>query len=135
MDQGSLVEMQIEDGKRLIDRLVEEGIPVAAAGWLKEAEDGQWFLYIASPLVDEEGATKAAYRRVNAVIRQMPQPFWIHPLEIKLVEPGSPIARAMRELNARIPGPSPIRYGGAQIGGMSIEGAYIYPPVLASTRQ
>src|SRR5262245_39407751 len=84
MDQGTLVEMQIDNGNRLLDQLVEEGVPVAAAAWLKESDDGQWFLYIATPLVDEGGATKEAYRHVNLVIRRLPEPPRVHPLEIKL---------------------------------------------------
>jgi hypothetical protein len=134
MGQGSLVEMLIDDGKRLIDRLSEEGVAVTAACWLKEAEDSQWFLYLATPLVSEEGATKAAYRRVNTVIRQMPQPFWIDSLEIKLVGAGSPLARAVQDLHSRYPGPSPIPYRGSQLGDINIEAASIYPPVATPVR-
>ncbi len=77
MDQGTLVAMQIEDGQRLIDRLVGEGIAVTAACWAKESESGQWFLYIATPLVGEDGAKRPAYRRVNTVIREMQKEgFW-----------------------------------------------------------
>jgi hypothetical protein len=48
MDQGSLVDVRINDGKRLIDRLIAEGIAISAAGWLKEADSGKWFLYLAT---------------------------------------------------------------------------------------
>ena len=40
MDQGTLVEMQIEDGQLLIDRLAEDGVAVTAAFWAKESESG-----------------------------------------------------------------------------------------------
>src|SRR5262245_26966629 len=116
MDQGTLVEMLIDDGNRLIGRLVEEGFPVAGACWLRGAEDGQWFVYIATPLVDAGGGTKAVYRLVNTVIRQMQPPFWINPLEIKLVGAGSPIGKALKDLHGKYPGPSPIRYGGTRFG-------------------
>lgn len=107
---------------------------MTAAGWLKEAEDGMWFLYLATPLVDEDGATKDAYRRVNAVIRRMPRPFWIHPLEVKMVAPASPVGKAVQELHGRFPGPSPIRVGSANLGGVAIEGAYVYPPPEPAAR-
>jgi hypothetical protein len=134
MDQATLVDMQIEDGKRLIDRLVEEGIGVTAAGWLRGAEDGQWFLYIATPLVDDEGATRKAYARVNAVIRQMPPPFWVDPMEVKLIGPNDPVAKALQSIHRHYPGNSSIRYGEGRLGGMTIEGAYVYPPVPAPAR-
>jgi hypothetical protein len=132
MDQGTLVEKQIEDGQRLIDRLVGEGVAVTAAGWVKESESGQWFLYLVTPLVSKDVATRPAYRRVNAVLRRMPQPFWIDPLEIKVVAPDSPVGEALRDLQQRCPGPSPIRYGGTHLGGLGIEGAYVYPPAAAA---
>jgi hypothetical protein len=136
MDQGVLVEMQVDEGKRLIERLVEKGVPVTAACWLKETEDGQWFLYLATPLVDDEGATLAAYRRVNAVIRQMEShPFRIDPLEIKVVAPGSAVGKAVSDLSRQLPHPSAIRYRGTHFAGMSIEGAYVYPlPAAAEKR-
>ena len=51
MAQASLVEMQIIEGQTLIDRLTHEGIGVTAAAWVKESESGDWYLYLATPLV------------------------------------------------------------------------------------
>jgi hypothetical protein len=132
MDQGTLVATQIEDGERLIHRLTGEGVAVTAAGWVKESESGQWFLYLVTPLVGQDGVRRPAYRRVNTVLLQMPQPFWVDPLEIKVVGPDSSVGKAMRDLHRHYPRPSPIRYGGAQLGDMSIDGAYLYAPVPAS---
>jgi hypothetical protein len=131
MDQEPLVAMRIEDGRRLIDRLVGEGIAVKAAGWVKESEGGPWYLYLVTPLVDEERATRPAYRRVNAVIRQIPQPFWVDPMEIKVVGPDSRVGKAMRDLNRSYPGASPIWHRGGSLGGLSIDGAYVYRSVPA----
>jgi len=134
MDKGSLVEPQIADGKRLLDRLVEEGIGVAAACWLKEEESGYWYLYIATPLVNPDGATLEAYRRVNEVIRGMPSLYWLHPLDIKVIEPQNPIARTVQELHRRYPGASPVPFRESRIGDLNIEGAYVYPPIPAPVR-
>src|SRR5437660_12729851 len=71
MAQATLVEMQINEGQRLIDRLAKEGVAVTGAAWVKESENGDWYLYVVTPLVGEDGATKPAYRRVNRVIREM----------------------------------------------------------------
>jgi hypothetical protein len=47
MSKGQLFEVQIADGKRLVDRLAEVGIRVTAAGWVKESENGRWRLWCA----------------------------------------------------------------------------------------
>ena len=131
MDQATLVDSLKVDGKRLLDRLAEDGIAVAAC-WLRGTEEGQWFLYIATPLVNEEGATMAAYRRVNAVMREMPSPFSINPLEVRVVSSGSPLAKAVEELFRRYNGRIPTRAGGGQFGGLSIDDSYVYPPITAT---
>ena len=96
MAQATLVEMQINEGQRLIDRLAQEGIAVTAAAWVKESESGDWYLYLATPLVGEDGATRPAYRRVNTVIREMKKEgFWMDPVEIKVIGPHDPIAKDM----------------------------------------
>src|SRR6266567_8434008 len=96
MAQAPLVEMQIKEGQTLIDRLTYEGIGVTAAAWVKESESGDWYLYLATPLVGADGATKAAYRRVNAVIREMEKEgFGMDPFEKKVIGPHDPIARDM----------------------------------------
>jgi hypothetical protein len=128
MERSVLTELQVDGGKQLLARLVEEGVPVTGAVWLKEAESGRWYLYIVTPLVPEGGATRAAYGRVNAVIDNMPQPFWVNWMEVKVVEPGSSVGKVLQELYKRNPGPAPIRYSGASFGDLPIEGAFVYPP-------
>ena len=55
MAQETLVGMQFKEGRRLLDRLAREGVPVTAAAWVKESESGDWYLYLATPLVAEDG--------------------------------------------------------------------------------
>jgi hypothetical protein len=131
MDQVPLVNEQIDDGKRLIVRLVEEGIPVTAAFWVKESESGRWYLYIATSLVKRGGAKLPAYGRILPLLGQMPQPFGIDSFQVKAVGPSSPIAEAALALQERHPGNRGIHYEGPQLGGKYIEAAYIYPPVNA----
>jgi hypothetical protein len=133
MDQAPLVEMAIKDGARLIDRLVEEGIGVTAACWLKEP-DRRWRLYIVTPLVSEEGDTLEAYRQVYPVMRRMPAPFWLDSSDVTVIEPQHPIARAVQDLQRRYPGPGPIWYSGLQFGGLSVDGVYVYPPTPAPVK-
>jgi hypothetical protein len=109
--------------------LAEEDVAVAGAAWVKETETGRWYLYLVTPLVGKEGGKIPAYRRVNEVIRQIPQPFWVDPLEIKVVAPSSPFAADIADLQQRYPEGKPIRYGGWRLGEVSMEAAYIYPSV------
>jgi hypothetical protein len=131
MDQESLVTVQLEDGRRLLERLARAEIPVVVAAWIKESESGLWYLYLVTPLVVEDDVTRPAYRRVNEVIQEMPQRRMIGPLEIKVVWPNGAVGTALRELVERYPGTSPFRYGGSRLGDLNIEGAYVYPTITA----
>jgi hypothetical protein len=129
MDQAALVEMQIQDGQRLIERLAQEGVAVTAAGWVKESESGLWFLYLATPLVGDDGATRPAYRRVNTLIRAMQKEgFGIDPLEIKVIGPHDPIARDMAAQRDGRLARTPAWFRGSRLGELAVEEAYIYPP-------
>ncbi len=129
MDQIALVTEQIDDGRKLVERLVREGIGVTVAGWLTTSDDeGLWCLYIASPIRDESALK--AYKRVQAVIRQMPQPFWVGLLDVKIISPTSPLAQRMLSIYRRYPAKNGIRYTHRIADGMDagIEEAFIYPP-------
>jgi hypothetical protein len=132
MDQAALVEPQIADGGRLLERLSGESIPVTAAAWVKESEGGPWYFTIVTPLVTEDGGVRPAYRRIGPLIYQMPQPFWVDPLEIAVVAPDSAVGTAIRDMAGRRPGPVPVPYGSVRLGNVSIDGAYIYPLVAAA---
>jgi hypothetical protein len=128
-----LVEKQIDAGQKLIERLNEEGIPVLAGGWIKESESRQWYLYLVTPLVGEDGATKPAYHRIIPVVRQLQgEGFWLDPFEIKVIGPTDPIAEAVIAVHRRLPRGSPTRYHGASLGGLSIEAAYLYPSIVGA---
>jgi hypothetical protein len=133
MDQIILVEAQITDGQKLIEEVVRSGFEVVAACWVKTTESEQWYLYIASPVVDAEGTAKA-YRRVHSVVRSMPHPFWIDPFEVKLIGATEPMAEAVREFYRCHPARLPTWYRRPELGGVSIEAAFLYPPITATTR-
>lgn len=139
MDQDALVNEQTEAGRQLIAALVEAGFEVRVAFWAKPTEEEKWFLYLASPFVDDKGP-RTAYRFVHDVLRNMPD-LWIDPLEVRVVGLKDSLAEAaLAVTQPKIPN-SPfavrnakphqgmIRFGGATLGGVSIDGAYIYPPL------
>jgi hypothetical protein len=128
MAQATLVEMQIKEGQRLIDRLAHEGVAVTAAAWVKESESGDWYLYLATPLVSEGGGKRPAYHRINAVIREMQyEGFGMDPFEKKVIGPHDPIAKAIiANRVGRLGGP-PTPFRGSRLGNLAVEEAYIYP--------
>jgi hypothetical protein len=128
MDKTTLVEGQIRDGQRLIDHLAANGIPVTAACWMKESDGGLWYLYLATPLVNDDAGTTPAYHRINAVIRSLPEPLGFSPFQIKAVSSAGPVAQAILEYQRRYPVRYPLAYGGPSLGGVSIDAGHIYPP-------
>ncbi len=142
MDQDAVVSEQTESGKRLIEALAAAGFDVRVAFWAKPSDDGKWFLYLASPAVDEKGPL-AAYRFVFDVLRQIPD-LRIEPLEVKVIGLNDSLAQAAlavtkptvtdRPFAVRNPKPYPgmTRFDGAVLGGVSVEGVYIYPPAQAA---
>jgi hypothetical protein len=135
VDQIPLVNEQIRDGKRLLERCREAGFPVTAAGWIRETDGYRWHLYIASPVVEEEGID-AAHGRIDALIRQMPQPFSIEALfEVVILDPHQPFAKAMRDLKCRHPGKSYFHFGGSTIGVDEVEAMYVYLPAAGEQQK
>lgn len=125
MDTVTLVENQIEDGQRLLDRLQERGFAVLAACWMKPVEEGRWCLFIASPVRDQKGPL-AGYGEVIDALRALGQ-VWIDSSDITLVGERHPLVRDVRNALQRAPGWVPMRYAGEQFGGIPADGVYVYP--------
>ena len=138
MDQDTVVIEQIEDGKRLIESLIVAGFEVRVAFWAKPTDEGRWFLYLASPFVDE-GGPAAAYDLVFKVLRDGAD-LWIDPFEIKVIGMKDSLTEAaLAAIKPRVlEGPFAVRnprpyrgmtrFNGSTFGGLDIDGAHIYPP-------
>lgn len=130
MAQGTLVEIEISEGQRFINRLAQAGITITAAAWVKESESGDWYLYLATPLVSEGGGKRSAYRAINDVMREMlREGFEMDPYAKKVVSLHDPIARDMIANRGNRPGGPPKLFRGSQLGNLAVEEAYIYPPM------
>jgi hypothetical protein len=138
MDKNTVVSEQTESGERLIEALATDGFDVRVAFWAKLVDEGKWYLYLASPMVDDKGPA-VAYRLVHGILRKMPD-LWIDPLEIRVVGLNDSLTEAALEaIKPRVPdSPYAVRnprpypgmtwFGESTLGGVSIDGAYIYPP-------
>jgi hypothetical protein len=74
MDSDVLVDDMIEDGRRLTRRLVQEGVPLLAAFWLKRSSEDRCFrLYLSTPLYNLQDQTSriAAHAELTRVFRML----------------------------------------------------------------
>ena len=122
---------QIDSGRKVIERLMQNGLPIQAAAWVKESSRWDGYLWLVTPLVKEDGDTMPAYRRLLAVLRSGPWPADVDPFRIKVVGASEPVGQAI--LAAVQSGRRPWDHlGDLSLGGRSIDGAYIDPPLVAA---
>lgn len=121
MDTATLVDEQVDEGKLFVDHLRQSGFDVVVAFWVLTSEDGMWFLYIASRVVDTEGLA-IAYRKAYSELSRC-QVRWLTRSDIKLVGSQDAIAvEAMAYQSSRLP----TRYHGRKLGNLIVDEAYIY---------
>jgi hypothetical protein len=126
MDSDALVEEQIEIGRKLLGLLKLKGIDVTAAAWVKAGERDTWSLYIATEEVDRNGKTDA-YLEIRSTLRSMPEAH-IPMLDVKVIGVSHPLAKDIQKLLGEPTASIPVRYRGSLLGGMVVDGVYIYPP-------
>jgi hypothetical protein len=84
-------------------------------------------IFLATPLVGEDGATRPAYHRVNTVIRAMQnEGIWIE-VDKKVIRPDDPIAKDIVAYRDGRRARTPTWFRGARLGDLAVEAAYIYP--------
>jgi hypothetical protein len=126
----TLVENRIDDGRQLIQSLTQNGFPLAAVCWVKTGEEGDWSLYIASPVVDQKGTT-AAYRDVYAVLTKISGTS-ISVSDVKLIGINNPITKDVLGIRERYPGMNPTVSRRRQLGSLAVDEVYVYPLGVSS---
>ena len=126
MDQSALVDLQVDEGARLLGALRNQGFDVAVACWMKTSDDEQWYLYIASSHVERVGA-KEAYRQLHTIIRSAGTPISLDPFELRLVGTSDPLVSAINDMRRRYRGTLPMRLGAGHFAGRTIDGGFVYP--------
>lgn len=90
----------------------------------------QWYLYLVTPLVGDNTGVKPAYRRISPVVRELQDDgSWINVFNVKVVGPTEATGEAIAQISRQNRPGKATRYGGASLGELSIDGAYVYPPV------
>jgi hypothetical protein len=89
-----LVGSTVDDGRALVEKLVEQGASIDGAYWLYTEERGYARLYIVSKLVKELGP-KEMYRRVREALSQLPGST-LSPGDTSVISPRDPFVQALR---------------------------------------
>ena len=129
MDPNTLVTEETDAGAELVNQF-DKSMPVKVSFWLKPADGGQWYLYIASDQITD-GNLDQGYREVLRLAKHHPSPY-LDPFRVKLIPATDPLAEAALEIHRRFPGVLATRLGGRNFGGSSVEGAYIYPSLVSA---
>jgi hypothetical protein len=127
-----VVDRRIDDGQKLVLQLARDSFEVAAAFWLKAAEDAWAHLYLVSNAVDQLGP-RDAYRAVQAALQRLAAPS-VTLLDVKLISESEPLARAVRKLQRQSKDRRPITVRDGHLGDLFVEEAYLYPPLPRQKR-
>ena len=135
MDTVALVSEQIKAGQQLVERLRAASVPVTAAAWVKPTERYNWYLHLVTPLVGEGQGVRSAYRCIRPVLRALKdEGAWIEDSDLMLTGTteaiGEAIAAASRQVHPRR---TASRYGGASLGHLSIDDAFVYAAPAPAT--
>jgi hypothetical protein len=131
MDQGPLVTEQIDAGANLA-RAFDQRIPLRAAFWLKESEDGQWYLYLASDQINDSNFD-VAYGEVLRILGPVAH-LWLDPFQVKVTGVDDPVTKEVLAIQQRYPGKLATRLRNRMLGGLGVEEVYLYPiPIPAAT--
>jgi hypothetical protein len=129
VDQGPLVTEHIEEGAKLVSRIAAECFPVQAAFWLKDYDDGEWILYIASDTITD-GNKRPAYRAVNQILGPKPS-MWLE--NVRVTGTAKPLVQDILEIQQKHPSILPRRMPSIRLGDRSYQDSYIYAPVTAAS--
>jgi hypothetical protein len=125
MGQTTLVDQDIDNGRRLIEALDAAGFPIVVAFWFFLPEEEDWRLIIASAKEDEVGPL-AAYTEIQGVLRASVSTLSLR--RISVVSPSDPMVHDFR-IYAETPG-APFVGGTAlnrtALGDIYVERAYVY---------
>lgn len=95
MAETSLVGLDIEGGRDLLELLDEAGIPVAAALWQYRPATEDWNLDIVTPLVEQVGV-KGAFAKLDAALSSASSPPMENLLHVSVFAPESWMAKSLR---------------------------------------
>jgi hypothetical protein len=127
MDKEPLVIEQKDAGRRFLTEF-HKYYPVRVAFWLRESDATEWDLYVASDQITDDNFD-VAYGEVVTAAGAVQDPSF-DMFRVKLIGAEDPLAKAALEIQRGYPGPIATNFGGKMLGGVYVDGVYIYPSPL-----
>lgn len=125
MDKKTLVNIDIEEGKKLLEILDKSSIKITSAFWFYLTEIEEWRLMLATKLIEEVGPQKA-YTKLLENTNKHKETIDI-PLEaITLISPNDPLNLLLKSAIKTGPKISGVRFSGNVINGVLIKDSYLY---------
>ncbi len=126
MATATLLNYEIEEGKRFLDALNEAGLSIDSSLWIYESERELWQLMLTSPLCNTGGTLKA-YEAILKVFRQVEPALKIDWTSLVAVGPKHELIEGLRQLQCQFN----LDFSGRRIVNnmvdrMLIEDAYVY---------
>jgi hypothetical protein len=125
MVKTSLVERDIQEGRKLVQSLDLAGLRINAALWLFIPESSEWRLTIATPLVDEKGPLHT-YRRVHTALKSISPPLSISIQNIAAISPDDSLIQQLKGAVRTGRNLEGVRFTRNFIKNSYIEDAYLY---------
>jgi hypothetical protein len=124
MDQGSLVNEQIEAGAKVAAEF-DKYAPLAAAFWAKDIEYKDWYLYLASEQINSTNFD-LAYGEVVRIFGDKKRP-GMDIFQIKVAGLDNPLVKGVCDLQRAYPNVAGSHLWTRRLGEVMVEDAYIYP--------
>ena len=124
MDTSLLVDFQLDAGRHLISQLTYDGVEVVAAFWATTPDDDNWYLYIATPLVEITGSAQS-YRILLESLKKL-EGTTLSFSDIKIIGASNPIVREVIKAVSQSTDKIGMNYSGKMLGGLAVDKAFLY---------
>jgi hypothetical protein len=121
----TLVEKDIEAGRRLLEELDKEKTDIGAALWYYLDDDDRWRLLLASRVVDTQGPL-AAYKLVQNALAKLSKDQKLELADMSMVSPSDDRIQAIHSAIKTGPGISEVRFSRKVANNIYIEDALVY---------
>jgi hypothetical protein len=123
----ALVDEQITDGRRLLERFVADGNPVRAAFWGTVSDEDPWYLYVVTDLVNGHGVSQAYTQLRQSLEKLGPSPGVSDGFVVKLISPEDRRAKGAISALASISFFHVDRVTGQLASKLGMWDCYLYP--------
>lgn len=128
MDKKLLVTLSsvdIEEGKKLLRKLDQSGLPVVGAFWYYMEGPETYRLVIVTPYYEKHGPKKT-YEKIQEAIRDKETDINLAWDAVSAIGPGNQLYKSLRTIKDSYPDIAGSRLTGNVVNGTYIEDAYLY---------